>query len=286
MNDEIGSKSMQSLQVPLPPYSSIQDIGFAEDMNPRHRRTMEDGHCMLDKFRGKEGEGLYAIYDGHGGRGAVNIVQKTFHLLFEEVLNEMEKKNKDNKEIDITEAFLDAYQRMDDELKVQEILYNGTTSITCYIKQVGDNKRHLYVANCGDARVVIAKKDGTAERLTYDHKANDEAEIKRIKQNNGFVAYGRVNGVLSVTRAFGDHAMKEWVICDPYQSFVDLSNDEYDYLILACDGIWDVISDQQCVDLVHDASKAMSCQQMSEFIMKRALTSGSTDNISIMIIKL
>ena len=282
------SHQLASLQVPKPPYSSLSDIGFAEDMNPRHRRTNEDGHCMLDRFRGKEGEGFFAIYDGHGGRGAVNIVQKSFHTIFESELNDLEQQTSSETDlIDVTQAFNQAYSRMDAELKVQEILYNGATSITCYIRHMPKlNKRFLYVANCGDARVVISKKDGTAERLTYDHKASDEGEVKRIKSKNGFVAYNRVNGVLSVTRSFGDHAMKEWVISDPYHSFVDLTDGEYDYLIMACDGVWDVMSDQDCVNLIHENASSMNCQQLADFIMKRSLTLGSTDNISVIIIKL
>lgn len=275
-----------TLQVPKPPFSSFQDIGFAEDMNPRHRRTNEDGHCMIDRFRGKEGEGFFAIYDGHGGRGAVNIVQNRFHNIFESELNDMEN-SQQSELIDVTQVFNQAYSRMDAELKLQEILYNGATSITCYIRPLpSSKKRFLYVANCGDARVVISKKDGTAERLTYDHKASDEGEVKRIKAKNGFVAYNRVNGVLSVTRSFGDHAMKDWVISEPYHSFVDLTENEYDYLILACDGVWDVISDQECVNLIHENANTMNCQQLAEFILKRSLSLGSTDNISIIIIKL
>ncbi|KAG2393722.1 hypothetical protein C9374_007253 [Naegleria lovaniensis] len=280
------SNHANTLQVPKPPFSSFQDIGFAEDMNPRHRRTNEDGHCMIDRFRGKEGEGFFAIYDGHGGRGAVNIVQSRFHNIFESELNDMEN-SQQSELIDVTQVYNQAYSRMDAELKLQEILYNGATSITCYVRPLpSSKKRFLYVANCGDARVVISKKDGTAERLTYDHKASDEGEVKRIKAKNGFVAYNRVNGVLSVTRSFGDHAMKEWVISEPYHSFVDLTENEYDYLILACDGVWDVISDQDCVNLIHENANTMNCQQLAEFILKRSLSLGSTDNISIIIIKL
>ncbi|EFC42107.1 phosphatase [Naegleria gruberi] len=284
---EVNQGSHSSLQVPRPPFSSLKDIGFAEDMNPRHRRTNEDGHCMIDKFRGKEGEGFFAIYDGHGGRGAVNIVQNSFHNIFENELNFLESKNTDGTElIDVTQAYNSAYSRMDGELKVQEILYNGATSITCYIRYMPKmNKRFLYVANCGDARVVITKKTGQAERLTYDHKASDEGEVKRIKAKNGFVAYNRVNGVLSVTRSFGDHAMKEWVISDPYHSFVDLTDGEYDYLVLACDGVWDVISDQDSSNFIHENSH-MNCQQLSELILKKSLSLGSTDNISVIIVKL
>jgi len=168
---------------------------------------------------------------------------------------------------------------MDEELKSKDCLYHGTTSITCFLRKEG-NKRKLYTANCGDARVVI-NVGGTAQRLTYDHKASDQAEAKRITDKGGFVTYNRVNGILSVTRAFGDHAMKEWVISTPYQTEVSLT-EEHTHLILACDGVWDVLSDQDVVDLIKDDKG--SAQEMSEKLLKTSLQKGSTDNISVMVI--
>jgi serine/threonine protein phosphatase PrpC len=181
----------------------------------------------------------------------------------------------------VTAAYEKAYEAMDEDLKSREALYNGTTSITCYIRKEGDTRK-LYTANCGDARVVI-NQGGKAQRLTYDHKASDQQEVKRITDKGGFVTYNRVNGILSVTRAFGDHAMKEWVISTPYQTEVTLT-DEHTHLILACDGVWDVLSDQDSVDLIKDDQT--SAQEMSEKLLKTSLQKGSTDNISVMVILL
>jgi serine/threonine protein phosphatase PrpC len=163
-----------------------------------------------------------------------------------------------------------------------EILYNGTTAVTCYITKVMEKDKpvkKLFTANVGDARVVISR-GGKAYRLTHDHKASDEEETKRITNSGGFVAYNRVNGILSVTRALGDHAMKEWVVSDPHYSEIVL-NDKDEYLILACDGIWDVLTDQDAVDLIKDETNA---QVMCEKLMKTALSKGSTDNIYVMVL--
>lgn len=148
------------------------------------------------------------------------------------------------------DAFVRAYKSIDEELKARQVLYNGTTAITCYFRtewvpQNGGNNsnssgggerlvKKLYTANCGDARVVL-NTGGRAQRLTYDHKASDQKEAKRIQDTGGFVAYNRVNGILSVTRALGDHAMKEWVVCDPFYSEVVITEREK-FIILACDG--------------------------------------------------
>lgn len=80
-------------------------------------------------------------------------------------------------------------------------------------------------------------------------KGSDEREAMRISEAGGFVLKNRVNGVLAVTRSLGDQSLKEWVIGSPYTSEVVLSDND-SYLIIACDGVWDVLTDQEVVDMV------------------------------------
>ncbi|KAL0491867.1 protein phosphatase PTC1 [Acrasis kona] len=260
-------------KVPQAPYKSVRDIGFCEEQNRRHRRTMEDGHCMIDGFRGNEGEGYFAIYDGHGGKGAVLKVQKEFHNVIETYLN-------DNDE-NVPEAFNGAYGFMDGELATQDFMHCGTTSITCLVRKESTGRK-LYVANCGDARVVI-NEGGVARRLTVDHKCGEQEEDDRIRQTGGCILRGRVSGILAVSRALGDHAMKDWVISTPYQEQVDLE-DKHTQLILACDGVWDVLSDQEVVDLIKEGES--TAQEMADKILRTSLEKGSKDNISVMVVLL
>jgi serine/threonine protein phosphatase PrpC len=81
---------------------------------------------------------------------------------------------------------------------------------------------------------------GKALRLSHDHKGTDEEEVKRITDLGGFVVLNRVNGILAVTRALGDHNMKEYVTAEPYITTTDLPEDTEStntFLILACDGV-------------------------------------------------
>ncbi|KAL9101710.1 MAG: hypothetical protein Q9163_003053 [Psora crenata] len=142
-------------------------------------------------------------------------------------------------------------------------------------------QRVLYTANVGDARIVLCR-NGKALRLSYDHKGSDENEGKRITNAGGLILNNRVNGVLAVTRALGDAYMKDLVTGHPYTTETVIQPDIDEFLILACDGLWDVCSDQEAVDLVrhtHDPQVA------SKALVDHALARFSTDNLSCMVVR-
>jgi len=143
-----------------------------------------------------------------------------------------------------------------------------------------DARRVLYSANAGDARGVLCRA-GKAVRLTYDHKGSDKQEAKRITDAGGFVMSGRVNGVLAVTRSLGDSSMKEFVVGAPYTTETELCQED-EFLILACDGLWDVITDQGAIELVRDIEDA---QEASQVLLKHALDNHTTDNVTAIVIR-
>jgi len=251
--------------------TSVKDIGVATDKNSRFRRTMEDAHVVVDGFGGVSTQGYFAVYDGHGGRGAVDFTAKALH---ENLLVQLEKYAEDP-----VEALKQAYLRTDVQIGEAQV-GAGTTAVSALIRYKG-NERWLYIANAGDARGVLGR-NGKAIRLSYDHKGTDEGESKRIVDLGGFILLNRVNGILAVTRSLGDTAMKEFVTGEPYITATKL-NETDSHLILACDGLWDVTTDQEALDLISDESSA---QKMSEKLLLHALKKGSTDNISVMVILL
>lgn len=144
-------------------------------------------------------------------------------------------------------------------------------------------KRTLYTANAGDARAVLAR-NGQAVRLSHDHKATDTKEAERIDQAGGFIMNQRVNGYLAVSRSLGDSAMKQFVVGSPYTTETTLGPDD-EYLIIACDGLWDVCSDQDAVDLLK-SSGITDPQEASKKLVDYALSRNSTDNISVLVVTL
>lgn len=112
--------------------------------------------------------------------------------------------------------------------KKLDITTSGATAVVAIIKNdVTENvtRKQLIVGNVGDSRAVLvstrvpvinsAEEPAVvgyfAHRLTYDHRADDKAEQKRIADAGGFVSRNRVLGILAVTRSFGDHGMKDFV---------------------------------------------------------------------------
>ena len=131
---------------------------------------------------------------------------------------------------------------------------------------------------------------GQAVRLSHDHRVDDPNEAERIERAGGFVFKNRVLGVLAVTRSLGDHCMKEFVIAKPHYNETTISSkdgpgtaqDETDdlppLLIMACDGLWDVIEDQEAIDLA--VAYPGDRTDVAQFLVEEAIRRGSTDNVS------
>eukprot|EP01114_Cavostelium_apophysatum_P002919 TRINITY_DN12623_c0_g1_i1.p1 TRINITY_DN12623_c0_g1~~TRINITY_DN12623_c0_g1_i1.p1 ORF type:complete len:329 (-),score=73.43 TRINITY_DN12623_c0_g1_i1:59-1045(-) len=261
--------------------TSVQGYGVCADQNWKYRRRMEDAHYLEDGFLNNPTTGFFAVYDGHGGKEAAIYCSENFHkVLAEELAKEGQEwhKNSDN----VLQVFRRTYLAVDDKLKTAVPSHHGCTSVTCLVTGKGDD-RHLFSANTGDARAVLCR-DGTAIRLTEEHKASDPIEAKRITDGGGFVIHGRVNGQIIITRSLGDHLMKEFIIGDPYTHYEKLT-DKDTWLIVACDGLWDVVSDQQAVDFVLQ-NASLSASEVSKKLLIKALQDGTTDNLSIMVVKL
>ncbi|KAF2746221.1 PP2C-domain-containing protein [Sporormia fimetaria CBS 119925] len=149
------------------------------------------------------------------------------------------------------------------------------------LRNEASRQRVLYTANVGDARIVLCR-NGRALRLSYDHKGSDESEGRRVANAGGLILNNRVNGVLAVTRALGDAYMKDLVTGHPYTTETVIQPDQDEFLILACDGLWDVCSDQEAVELVRNIQDP---QEASRKLVDHALSRFSTDNLSCMVVR-
>lgn len=120
----------------------------------------------------------------------------------------------------------------------------------------------LYVANAGDSRAVLAV-NGKAEEMSQDHKPELEEERKRIEKAGSSIIEGRVDGNLNLSRSIGDLKYKREKLIKPQDqpitAFPEVRKRELtkncDFLVMACDGIWEAKSSQEVVDYIYNKLK-------------------------------
>ncbi|XP_029665105.1 probable protein phosphatase CG10417 [Formica exsecta] len=131
---------------------------------------------------------------------------------------------------------------------------SGCTAVVAILKG-----NELYVANAGDSRCVLCR-DGQAVELSLDHKPEDAPEMERIVKAGGEVTGdGRVNGGLNLSRALGDHAYKQNMVLPAEEQMISALPDvrhitiepgRDEFMVLACDGIWNFMTSQNVVQFV------------------------------------
>ncbi|KAF2863236.1 PP2C-domain-containing protein [Piedraia hortae CBS 480.64] len=273
-----------------------------------------DTVAAVDQSVVETDNGYFAIFDGHAGTFAAEWCGKKVHILLEELIRKQPN-------TPIPELLDMTFTSVDQQLEKLPLKNSGCTAVIAVLRwedrilskqsatgsspiasaaaaaveadksdastvenrlqQVATRQRVLYTANVGDARIVLCR-NGKALRLSYDHKGSDENEGKRIAGAGGLILNNRVNGVLAVTRALGDAYMKDLVTGHPYTTETVIQPDIDEFLILACDGLWDVCSDQEAVELVRQINDP---QAASKALVDHALARFSTDNLSCMIVR-
>lgn len=145
------------------------------------------------------------------------------------------------------------------------------------------------VANAGDCRAVLCRK-GEAIDMSQDHRPIYPSERKRVEELGGYIDDGYLNGVLSVTRALGDWDMKfprgsaSPLVAEPEFRQVMLTEED-EFLIIGCDGIWDVMTSQQAVSLVRRGLKRHDDpEQCAKDLVMEALRLNTFDNLTVIIV--
>lgn len=155
---------------------------------------------------------------------------------------------------------------------------------------------HILCANAGDSRALV-RRHGRVLPLSFDHKPSNLVERRRIVKAGGFVKKRRVDGDLAVSRAFGDFCMKNHPSLPPNKQKV-IANPEFlvyprdhagdEFIILACDGVWDVATNEKCADFVqHLLSEGeLDLGNICEEAINVCLDRNSRDNMTMMLVGL
>jgi len=236
---------------------------------------MEDDMAIVGNLQGKEDLDFVGVFDGHGGREVSSFAAKTLPTLVAQNLE-----TTGNPEESLKSSFFE----LNEQVK-QRALSGGTTAIVALFL-----KDRFYIGNAGDSRSVLCLQD-KAVRLSNDHKPDDPTEEARIKKAGGHVTkqtnkqgktISRLNGMLAVSRALGDTFLLPVVTPEPDIKCVEFSTEQR-MLILACDGVWDVLSDDEAMTI---ALEAEDPEQAAVRLRDIALQKSSTDNISVIVVQL
>lgn len=253
--------------------------GACADQN--RRKKMEDRHiCIpnLNNLLQLEGKRVsyYAVYDGHGGVDAVQYTLQHLHLNIA---------NSPHFTTETERAIREGFEITDNNFIAKsnrENLRSGTTSVVVMITAT-----HLHLGWVGDSQAVLARNQ-THIDVMEPHKPDREDEKKRIEDLGGCVVwYGawRVNGTLSVSRAIGDAPHKPYVSATPDVTSLILDGTE-DFVVIACDGLWDVIPPWEAVEMVSDFVKDFGVEPIAaaKHLVTQAEERGSQDNITVVIV--
>lgn len=270
---------------------------LAQDANESFRAYMEDGHCIADPMlqggrRGaEEAWGLFAVYDGHGGRQSVDYCESKLHDV---VLNELRA---GGSKTDAAKVLTDSFKKVDSQLAMLGAWSNGCTATVALVRRQAAEMT-LHVGNVGDSRAVLVTPT-SCRRLSRDHRACDPDEIKRVAADGGVVRHGRVGGQLSVSRSLGDHHLKDvGVSCVPDVATVTMDERQASHtaLVIASDGLWDALTDEEAAELLRETIAAASAKGGGEasvaalraraagHLVEQAKGRGSRDNILALVV--
>ncbi|KAH3767064.1 Protein phosphatase 2C 1 [Pelomyxa schiedti] len=250
-------------------------LAFVDTRGRRGR--MEDVVTIIGGYRDVQTDDLIGLYDGHNGPMAAMYIA--------DALDQSIRKALDGAGEDIPLIFNESFLSVNKALLEDLTVIGGSTALVAFLRQdIG------YLANVGDSRAIIVNTDKTFERLSVDHRPDDPLEAEYIKQHGGQVTEGieggkkvlRVNTQLTLSRAFGDRGLAQFLRCEPHIASFPINDPTRSrWLVMACDGLWDFVPEQEVADIVQQSANPIAAALE---LRKTALVKSSGDNISIVIV--
>jgi len=298
------------LEKPITEKHSIETVEyngmkFAASEMQGWRIEMEDQHTVETDVANLDNHSFVAVYDGHGGKRAAEYsgahmlrhIQENKHFA-NYVAGLKAGDAVETLQEHIKSALYDAFVNIDEELwNTEEMKSNsdtsGCTAVCALITPI-----FIAVANAGDSRAIISQKGPDGENdnviaLSNDHKPTLDKERERIQKAGGYVQMGRVDGDLALSRSVGDFQYKDKkrlpearkVTVVPEILF-HMRAPEDKILCLSCDGIWDVVSNEECneeiTQMVREGERDVKllCEELLDVCLEKS----SKDNMTTVIV--
>ena len=274
----------EKIEVEQPDNGNVLRVGVAAHQG--YRPSMEDAHAIHINNKWAFG----AVFDGHGGDACAKFMASEYpkELAKFQVVPTTADLTKLAAELDT--RFLGSER---DQLSLDGRRQSGSTAAFVVVRLLPGTRRKLLVGNVGDSRVLLGKADGSIHRgdgtdfaLTTDHKPDLPLERCWIEKHQGFVSNGRLCGVLSMSRAFGNAPLKHSGLrAEPQMR--ELCCQNTDFLLVACDGIFDhgAFNNASVIEFAakHLASD-MQPMRVAKLICQEAIRRGSSDNVTCMVV--
>ena len=289
---------------PMTNKARVCNAGVFSTCGARGADKMEDRHVVCNGIEGVEGAHLIGVFDGHRGAECADFASRNIAAALVSTWHAHDDPGEALKEafVAVDAAFVDAFEGGGDPAGEGKASANKASGAkvgggigrrfpgctACVALVLGDA---AYVANAGDCRAVMCVDyagTNTSVALTTDHAADaNEPERDRIVSAGGTLrrvgdAWRVGDAGLAVTRAMGDADCKrDGVTPLPEVTKVDLNASRAEYLVVACDGLWDVVSDEECVKMIKDTVKEPN--MCAKRLGSEALTRMSGDNITVVV---
>lgn len=260
------------------------------------RVEMEDAHtAVIGLPLGLTDWSFFAVFDGHAGaRVSAYCAEQLLQAI---TLNEDFRSSVDAEPLPPTSEMVKkgikkGFLSLDERMREMPEMMSGDDKSGSTAVCVLMSQNHIFFANCGDSRGVLSRA-GKVQFSTQDHKPFHPLEKERICNAGGSVMIQRVNGSLAVSRALGDFEYKSVEGKGPCEQLVspepdvvveDRTGDD-EFLVLACDGIWDVMTNEELCDFIRNRMQLTdNIENVCNLVIDTCLYKGSRDNMSIVIV--
>ena len=264
------------------------------------RASMEDAHFHHVSLPANEAAGtpafenisFFAVFDGHAGSATSTFAAEESLTQLQQMEEYKGLAGAEDQAAVLKVCLEKLFPKLDEVIKTNPehlaCSMSGSTAISVMI-----TPQSLIFANCGDSRALLVRNNAV-KFFTKDHKPVDPEEERRVINAGGCVRMRRVNGDLAVSRALGDFSFKKNERLPPAQQMVSSvpdvtvvprDNEGDQFVLLACDGVWDVMSNDEVCEFVLSKMKiGYSLRQVCKALVHNCLR--SRDNVSVLIVAL
>ena len=239
---------------------SLSDKGQREYMEDRFKIDNVNGWMVL------------LVADGHGGQEVAAFLSENFSRIISDKTKLF--RSFESVQAQCARQLYSLYMELDKIILSRFSPTVGSTLCTVFF-----NDDYIISANCGDTMAIVGKLKGGARWLSQEHKASSEIPAiesrgGRVYAPDGFMM--RVNGTLNMSRSMGDGYLKQYITPCPYVT--RCKRIDYDYIFVATDGVWDVLSLE---DVHHIVSSRHDADDMLNEIFRQSRDRRSGDNIAM-----